>query len=68
MIVIILFKENKEKLHIEYCSTPKKLLSPSKVNTPRLSDNWFWWVRSIANRFYCLEAHPEGSSLERFPT
>jgi hypothetical protein len=33
---------------------------------------WRWQLilagQSVASRFYCLEASPEGSSLERFPT
>ena len=33
---------------------------------PRLPSNWFWWVGSVVHRFYCLEASPKGSYLERF--
>jgi hypothetical protein len=29
---------------------------------------WFWWVGSVASRFYGLESSPKGSFLERFPT
>ena len=45
-----------------------KLLSPSGVNTPGLPSNWFWRAGLVARRFYCLEASPKDSSLERFPT
>ena len=45
-----------------------KLLSLSRVNAPGLPNNWFWRARSVACRFYQLEAIPVGSSLERFPT
>jgi hypothetical protein len=38
------------------------------ANALGLPDNWFWQVGSIARRFYCLEASPKGSSLERFPS
>ncbi len=45
-----------------------KLLRPSGVNAPGLLGNWFWRVGLVACRFYCLEASPKGSSLERFLT
>ena len=45
-----------------------KLLSSSGLNALGSPDNWFWRVGLVAHRFYCLEASPKGSSLERFPT
>ena len=36
------------------------------MNALGLPDNWFWWVRLVACRFYCLEVSPNDSSLERF--
>jgi hypothetical protein len=33
-----------------------------------LPGNWFWWVGSVARRFYCLKASLNDSFLERFPT
>ena len=38
------------------------------LNALGLPSNWFWWVGSVTCRFYCLEASPKCSSLERFPT
>uniref|UniRef100_A0A2N9J6Q7 Bifunctional dihydrofolate reductase-thymidylate synthase n=1 Tax=Fagus sylvatica TaxID=28930 RepID=A0A2N9J6Q7_FAGSY len=55
-------------LRYVYLSAPEheyKLLSLSGVNAPGLPSNWFWRVGSVARRFYCLEASPKGSSLER---
>uniref|UniRef100_A0A2N9FZ37 poly(A)-specific ribonuclease n=1 Tax=Fagus sylvatica TaxID=28930 RepID=A0A2N9FZ37_FAGSY len=43
-----------------------KLFSPSGVNAPGLPGNWFWWAGLVARGFYCLEASPKGSSLERY--
>ena len=37
------------------------------LNAFGLPGNWFWRLGSITYRFYCLEASPKCSSLERFP-
>ena len=44
------------------------LRSPLGVNATGLRGNWFWRVRSVAGRFYCLETSSKGSSLKRFLT
>ena len=41
-----------------------KLLNALRVNAPWLLNNWFWWVGSIACRFYWVEASPKGYSLK----
>ena len=41
-----------------------KLLNSLRVNAPWLLNNWFWWVGSIACRFYWVEASPKGYSLK----
>ena len=43
-------------------------LAHQGVNAPGLPGNWFLRVGLVARKFYCLEANPKGSSLERFPT
>uniref|UniRef100_A0A2N9GWX1 Chromatin-remodeling complex ATPase n=2 Tax=Fagaceae TaxID=3503 RepID=A0A2N9GWX1_FAGSY len=54
-----------QKKEVQVFRHEHKLLSLLGVNAPRLLGNWFWRVKSVASRFYCLEYTIEEKVIER---